>query len=751
MKKNLMFAMFGAIALTGAVGLSSCTDEEVAEVNPGYNSETGEVPVSFVFNVSTGNTSTTRMSQADVQATSSDPFRGMENSHLMSYRLTGDGKYVTTPSGAHKQYGLGTIFGSTSIGPDSKTKSHRILELSLPVGTNTVMFWGKAARGTTNTDNTVGKIDFHVEQDIADNSFSLCPRVPSGTSTSEFNTTTWKNYQDIILAVLNNIVDTKITNKEITFGSESKTVTISWADYGRVNTGTTESPIYELKKKTTSMDKDPSDVTKPLCGLGEILSNAFYTLNYFKNSATSVDLRAGSGPAVEGLLSDLYKVINAVVGDDTSNPTIPTNIEEKIAQEVAKAVRANITKAMNNTGTDWQGIDGIKSELELSIAIPTGHSDYNDLKKFPSLFGMPEGSTVLLYDVNTNKYSYREKVPNYDMGGGATGEFEILRYMYPAELCYFGNSSVRVTDETKLASEYPEGTTAWDADASWSGWSSDAHVLSSTRSVAMKDNINYGTSLLKTTVGYKGTVLKDNNKAIQKAIDPNVNEDDQEIDLSETPAPFTLKGIVIGGQEQTVGWDYIANASTLKFDEMIYDNALSTNQQTIPTPTTDPIYTIVWDNWNENQKDNKQNIVFIALEFVNNSGIDFWGENNLIRKGATFYITGKLDPDAVSSAKLSELGKTEAQYVADKSLGITWPTNYALPPYDSDGHCVKQRRVFIQDFMTSAHFVLDESSLKHALIAVPDLRSAQLSLGLSVDLEWNNGLNYGEVVLGDLD
>ena len=749
MKKNFIYALMGAIALIGATGFTSCSEEDMVEVNPGYNPETGEVPVSFVFNVATGNTATTRMSQADVQATSSDPFRGMENSHLMSYRLAGDGKYVTTPSVAHKQYGLGTIFGAGAIGPDSKTKSHRILELSLPVGTNTVMFWGKAARTTTNTDNTVGKIDFHVEQNIANNYFSLCPRVPTGTSTSEFNTTTWKNYQDIILAVLNTIIDTKLINKEVTFGTTAKTVNISWADYGRKNTGTTESPVYVLEKKTTSTHMDPSDDTKPLCGLGEILSNAFYTLNYFKDSPTSVDLRAGSGPAVEGLLCDLYKVINAVVGDDTSNPTTPTSMEEKIAQEVATAVRANILKALNNTGTAWQGIDGIKSNLGLSTAIPTGNEDYNKLSNFPLLFGMPEGSTVMLYDVSTNKYSYREKVPNYDMGGGATGEFDILTYRYPAELCYFGNSPVRVTDETKTASQYPEGTTAWNADASWTDWTSNKHVLSSTRSVAMKDNINYGTSLLKTTVGYKDNVLKDNNNAIQKAIDSSVDEPDQQINLSTTPNPFTLKGIVIGGQEQTVGWNYIANASTPKFSDMIYDNALSTNQQTIPS--IDPIYTIVWDNWNENSKNSKQNIVFVALEFVNNSDIDFWGENNLIRKGATFYITGKLDPDVTSTSNLSSLGKTAEEYAADKTLGITWPDNYALPPYKDDGTGVKQRRVFIQDFMTTAHFVLDESSLKHALIAVPDLRSAQLSLGLSVDLEWSTGLSFEEVVLGNLN
>ena len=97
--------------------------------------------------------------------------------------------------------------------------------------------------------------------------------------------------------------------------------------------------------------------------------------------------------------------------------------------------------------------------------------------------------------------------------------------------------------------------------------------------------------------------------------------------------------------------------------------------------------------------------------------------------------------------------------------GIFWPTNvknYFIPPYyyydnaadeasaDEDkksGMTIKERRVFMQDFVTEATFVLTENSLKHALVAVPDLRSTQLSLGLSVDLSWKTGLQFTNVPL----
>ena len=180
---------------------------------------------------------------------------------------------------------------------------------------------------------------------------------------------------------------------------------------------------------------------------------------------------------------------------------------------------------------------------------------------------------------------------------------------------------------------------------------------------------------------------------------------------------------------------------------MVYDDQLPSGA----IPTTDhPNYTMVWDNWN-GSKGSDQNKVYVALQFVNNTGKDFWGRNNIIRNKATFYIVGELDPDKMPTGfKDPETNTTVTKeaYKANKSWGITWPTNYALPPYDTDGSCIKERRVFIQDYKTVASFVIGQNSLKSALVSVPDLRSSQLSLGLSVDLQWRQGLTFNDVVLG---
>ena len=70
MKKIQQLALMSAIALTGAVGFTACSssDDVSQDVsNPNFNPQTNEVLAKFVFNVSTGN-STTRQTSAATQA-----------------------------------------------------------------------------------------------------------------------------------------------------------------------------------------------------------------------------------------------------------------------------------------------------------------------------------------------------------------------------------------------------------------------------------------------------------------------------------------------------------------------------------------------------------------------------------------------------------------------------------------------------------------------------------------------------------
>jgi hypothetical protein len=233
--------------------------------------------------------------------------------------------------------------------------------------------------------------------------------------------------------------------------------------------------------------------------------------------------------------------------------------------------------------------------------------------------------------------------------------------------------------------------------------------------------------MMKTTVAIKEAVasLEDNRKAL------NPGEENK----SFTPANinFTWTGVIVGGQPASVDWQFLP--TTTSFDKLVYDNQVAglvagTAVPTTAGQTSTPNYTILFDNYTTGASLNK---VRVALQFVNN-GDDFWGRDNLVRKGQTFYLVAELDPTgkAIPAAN--------------------WDTYYQVPPLDASGVSTKTTRVFVQDYMTTANFLLDNNSttksLQNAYVTIPDLRSSQLSFGLSVDLDWRQGLTFDDVALG---
>lgn len=733
MKKSFMYALLSAIALTGTVNLTSCSStDDVAEVSPTYNESTGEVGVDFVMNIATNNGGTTRMSSANTQALLSESFRGIDNAVLMTFvNKSGttlvDGKSLAAATTAAKNYNFGSILGAGALDPDgdgtSAPRSRRVIELSLPTETNILAFWGKAIK--TSTSKQQGSVTWTINKDLSQISFVADRRIPTGDGAN--GEAAFLQYQNFIATLLNKLVDSR-KDYDFTYPTGQTAYDVDgfgWKDY------VTWDGSKLVRKAQINWGGEDHDITP----LGEIMADAFIALNTVYTGET----RAGSGPAVAMTLGDLYQVIQSVASAN------PTSAGETLTKQVASSLQSTISAMIDPSSKQWKtDLNALKTLAALdanNTSLVT-----QDLNDFPHVtFSVPQGATVLTMTIDnkTNDatrsftYAYNNAIPSYAMNGDVNSTFNPLNYRYPAELCYFGNSPIRVSNTSHETDQYPDGASTWTTDGSWgSEWTKNSHVLSSSRSVAMQNNINYGTALLQTTVRYGASTLNDNNAAIQLARRGTTEANNT---ITVGAGTFTITGVLIGGVEPEMGWNYIAKAATPQFTSYIYDNDLPS----IAIPTSGKSianYTLVWDNWNQAQKGSKQNIVYIALEFVNNSGKDFWGMHNLIRNGQTFYITGKLDPDKSDST--SPLSTT------DRSDGITWPTDYALPPYNADGETIKERRVFIQDYKTIADFVIGANSLQSALVDVPDLRSSQISLGLSVDLEWQAGLNYDEVILG---
>ncbi len=746
MKKNFVYALLSAIALAGGVGFSSCSStDDSAEVNPNYNPNTGEVLTQFVFNVSNGNQPTTRQSADATQASSSleaSKFRGIENAHILCFKNTaGDGKYITSPTTAEKDFDMARVLNAGTIANDM---SRRVLEMSLPLNTNSMVFYGRAVKETDKNaygdlENSDGTDGYNVSDNLANVSFHLSKCLKSDDKTKFV--ATQKLLAGILTCIMNtNRGDAAVAATE-TAGNTAYGFAIAsdvaanmpWSDYVDASTG-------QLKEKS------PVDVNVNLTELERKLAKVYKEMTQIQTA----ELRNTSGPALLATIKNLWSIVNSV------RCATPTSLPEAVAKYMASRISAEIHQYFDYTTlpVDGGSVDGVAfKEGGVSVLItnfssdpywPSGAGDkpgsttFNDISSvtvaelatFPENYNLPQGSTHITFDKGTKVFSY---AVNYNTSAVGSTAFTVDDYYYPPELLYFGNSPLRVSDAEHVVSQYPASTTLWDTEAStnttdsWYGWTANSHVQSTTRSVAMRNDINYGTSLLKTTVGYtsniqNGTKLQDNNKFIQDR-DYSVTEDNKQIAPNATS--FILKGILIGGQYPRVGWNFLPSLADGERQGYVFDKAITSSGSIPVSGSSEPNYTLVFDNYTTATTQDK---VYVALELMNNSGEDFFGKDNLIPNGSNFYLIGELDPT----------GKPIS----------SWPSYHALPPYPYDSSNGSTVRVFIQDYMTEANFKIGEYSLQYAYLTVPDLRSSSVTLGLSVDVKWSTGLEFDDVIVG---
>ena len=212
----------------------------------------------------------------------------------------------------------------------------------------------------------------------------------------------------------------------------------------------------------------------------------------------------------------------------------------------------------------------------------------------------------------------------------------------------------------------------------------------------MRQNINYGVANLVTTVKCGAASLPDNTGL-------TVTDPSEFAGTVAVPADgFTVSGLFIGGQPTKVGFNF-QPATNDAFDLTIYDNAIPTGIVAKNGVASTANYTIVLPN-DKGRTATDQNKVNVAIELTNNTDKPFRGIDGIIPAGGKFYLVGQLDPK-------------------DKTV-----TNVANPA------------VFMSDYKTTLN--LNIKSLKNAYNTIPDLRSTKLQLGLSVDLEWQAGIQF---------
>ena len=414
--------------------------------------------------------------------------------------------------------------------------------------------------------------------------------------------------------------------------------------------------------------------------------------NFIKTYSTAQ--RAGSANAIKLQMQALYNIAKPIAANSSAT-------DNALAQKLCENI-------LNSSATEANSIKFKEDESNNGTLIYNNVGD--NISKFPCHQGLPEGAALLTW--NGSSFAYNTTNPEI---GPESNKINMLDITYPLPIVYFDNTPAKAN--TAEINTWQTTTTGWDTETNWNGWTDE--VSASTRSIALKNNINYGVAGLKTVVKCEAAALEDNRHAH--------NSDLGNQSISVPTDGFEVTGILIGGQPNTVNWQFIntsTDADSRKY--VVYDKVTNgvKAKASSSSYSTDAIYTLVFDNW---ILGNTQEKVTFALE-LQNGDVEFYGQEGVIAQGQKFYLIGQLNPSTGS---------------------INWPTypdpsttNSTLPESYKDRYPVKANidRVFVQDFTTTAR--VNIKSLKNAYVTIPDLRATKLQLGLSVDLTWQTGLTY---------
>lgn len=609
MKKFRFFSFASAVLLASAAGMVSCSSDSIEPT--GGSGATGQVvKTQFAINIPYGGNSSTNQAKKVTRMTdemtqqSGKPFRGISDIVLLTFN--------GNPSTAGNTEATSIIDIGTdgnAYAQDKHSKLYRDIEI--PVGTNHMLFYGRATKKSDATDFQAGKITDvgtkTTENVLANISHELTPI----NSTANFTTDT---YAGKIIDALNSIANAKVTD-----GTD-----YTWAAIG--NETTLPSWLTENEKK-------------------------FLAARYKEFTK----LKAGSKTSVVEFIKNLQ---TALVGE-TGATTIPA--ERKLTKEI-----------YDKCGEALTAIESID---------------------FPGKFNLPDGAASLSWIAGESKFAYNAP-ENVTIGSGNYINYQNI--CYPAELSYFVNTTTMVSDkDMSNLSEFP-AYNDWTnpTGANWTGKNfTENAVANTTKTVGLKEPVQYSVAVLKSTVRCNAATLEDNAK--------EAGSFDKNQQISVPTNGFKVTGILIGGQPASVDWKY-EPASTGSFDNTIYDKEMNGSMAAKnETSASNANYTLVFDN----KKSDTQSPVYVTIELENNSGQAFYGKDGIIQKDTKFYLVGQLNPNKEGQAK---------------------PTGV--------------NRVFMQDYVTTANFNI--KNLKDAYNCIPDLRTSGINVGLAVDLSWKTGITF---------
>lgn len=310
-----------------------------------------------------------------------------------------------------------------------------------------------------------------------------------------------------------------------------------------------------------------------------------------------IGMKAGSANNILLAVQDLY---NAVKGDVLAD-------ENGLKAKIATKIEEYFTPS--------------GSSVPYTLTYRT-----KSLAQYPAGIGLPDGAVQVAW--NTDHFEYTSDV-DYD-GGTSMNVSGLDKYVYPASLYYWDNTSLKTSTELESGNY---GANDWSTiiNTLYSEWA----VTASTQSVALAKAINYAVGRLDVYAAFAAGEIYDANPSGQQPV--RIPDEG-----------FTLTGVLIGGQKN-VGWNFTP-LTTGGTEKTIYDAAVdagAAGTEDVTRTSGLKNRTLVLETAGNGEKVN------FALEFTNNSDQAFYGKDGLVPADGKFYLVGQLSADG-SQTKVFE-------------------------------------------------------------------------------------------------
>ena len=307
-----------------------------------------------------------------------------------------------------------------------------------------------------------------------------------------------------------------------------------------------------------------------------------------------------------------------------------------------------------------EGSDEYKIKAAILTAIDATHPT-----GYPASISLPDGAAVV-------KWNYTDKVfePQVQTNTDVNNINSLNRFVYPPELYYYANSRIKTSKESRKE-DYANN--AWDdVLASYDAGYGEMDI--SIKSVAVIDPLSYAVGCLQVGLNVQSTLADAAGKTITLG-----------------DASFPLTAILISSQFAQ-SYDFTPKG----VDEcIIYDKVIEGEISMGSSKTATPADNKYTNTLVLQTKDGAP--VRFAMEFTNNSGVNFQGINGTVFNGTKFYLVGQIHVPTVQ----------------DKDY---------------------EKRVFTKNHITKG--VINISSLKEAYTYLPDLLDPRLEVGIQLVPNW---------------